>query len=573
MNPIQRKANSVEMKNTHDHHGAKGGLRRLRRPRFLIYAAIAVGVIAALPVSAGAASSHQTLAKPVGLQTFKQRKNDARRTAFAPMPTFNRTPAFAWSRVRGAAHYEFELSTSKDFDAENGLVWSGQTGFVPTMSVPVALPWSSGEPHSASFYWRVRATNGSAVSQWSDSAPMRMGFTDENDGVPQQNSKDVPAGLIRWTKVDGATGYQVWLLNVKKTVSTITNVADLREAAQSLSPGSEVLWRVRAERRVYGETRNLLPAVTYGAWSSNPYRADKAFVTYLPGAFPYSGGLEALSDNTISPGTTARSHDLVPGFVFPTTDSSQYPGLDVLHRVYIATDADCVNIVHVGTAVSGNAYAPRSIGGGEPSPVTMHDGTPVTVSESVLAKSIGGSGSSGASPVPHDFLQNRAAVDLWDSDWSTGRYYWTVVPVSGNHDLVTPQDECQSGHVGEFKKTSVEPQLSDRGSRYVTGLSPRGLLYTARTVHATFYGSPLVAWTASPAAAGYDVQWTRTPNQWSSTRQLRTFATSAILPVGPGTWWYRVRGVNDSLPGNQDMRWTGPSRVKIVRPTLSVVGG
>jgi hypothetical protein len=569
MNPIQRKANSVEMTNKNDHRGAEGGLRRLRRPQALVYAALAVGIAAGVPVSAGAASSHQTLAKPSALQTFNRQKGDTgvRRTAYGPMRTFTRTPSFAWSRVSGATRYEFELSTSKDFGSENGLVWSGKAGVVPTMAVPVALPWSTGEPGSASFYWRVRAVNASAVSGWSQPAPFRMGWavpygtgSVDSAGVPTQVT-NTPAGTIRWTPIDGASAYQIWFTNpkpkVEHLVSTVTNVADLREFAGSLDPGSSVQWRVRAERRVYGETRNRLPALTYGAWS-------RTFTSYLPTASTSATQLQAVSD-VVSTGHDARSHYLVPAFVFPNDGKS-------LHHVYVATDENCINIVHVGAVIAGNAYAPRSIGGGGPS-MSMADGTPVTISESVLAKSIGGSGASGASPIPQDFLQNRAAVDLWDSDWSTGRYYWTVVPVEGGHDVVTPQDQCQSGFRAEFKKTSVEPQLSRGGRQFVTGLSPRGRLFSATTMHAAFYGSPLVAWTASPAAAGYDVEWSRMPNQWSSARGLRTFATSAILPLSPGTWWYRVRGINDSLPGNEEMRWTAPSRVRIVRPTFSVHGG
>jgi hypothetical protein len=566
MNSIHRKANSVEMRNTTHHRGAKGGLRRLRRPQALVYAALAIGIAAAVPVSAGAASSHQTLAKPSGLQTFKRHKNDTRRTAFALMPTFTRTPAFAWSRVRGAARYEFQLSTSRDFQAENGLVWSGQTGFVPTAAVPIALPWSTGEPHSASFYWRVRALNGSsAPSSWSDPAPFRMGWGQDTGGIPAQvtktpDGKKIPDGIISWGQVDGATGYQVWFTNFGfgHKITTVTNVADLREYATSQPLGSEVTWRVRAERRVYGQALNALPAVSYGPWS-------ETYKSHLPDVSTGAPHLQAISD-AVSTEHDAHSHSLVPAFMFPTKDGG-------LHRVYIATDENCVNIVHVSPAVAGDAYAPRSIGGGG-SPAVMADGTGAAVSESVLAKLVGGAAASGASPFSHA-LEARGAIDLWDSDWSTGRYYWTVVPVDGQgHDVVTPQDECQDyGVRAEFKKTSEQPRLGGPEGRYLTGLSPRGHLFSATSSNDAFYGSPLAAWKPSSAAVAYDVEWTRTPRQWSSAHRLRTFATSAILPLSPGTWWYRVRGINDSLPGNEEMRWTAPSRVRIVRPTFSVHGG
>ena len=59
-------------------------------------------------------------------------------------------------------------------------------------------------------------------------------------------------------------------------------------------------------------------------------------------------------------------------------------------------------------------------------------------------------------------------VDLWDTDWPTGRYYWTVVPVAmvvktdGDtgagrieyDDLDVPQDTCAAGTVASFGKTA-----------------------------------------------------------------------------------------------------------------------
>ena len=45
----------------------------------------------------------------------------------------------------------------------------------------------------------------------------------------------------------------------------------------------------------------------------------------------------------------------MPAFVFSRDDYD-------LHRVYIATDKDCVNIVHVGSIVGGTVYAPRTTG-------------------------------------------------------------------------------------------------------------------------------------------------------------------------------------------------------------------
>ena len=159
MNTIKRKANSVEM-NNNDHRGAKGGLRRLRRPRLLIPAA-ALACVAAVPLAAGAAANRPSLAKPNVLENFQLRLHDSRATdsrATAGVglpPTFSRTPSFAWAPVPRATRYEFELSTSRNFGADSAVIWSSRSLKTPAVAVPISLPWITGD--HASLYWRVRA--------------------------------------------------------------------------------------------------------------------------------------------------------------------------------------------------------------------------------------------------------------------------------------------------------------------------------------------------------------------------------------------------------------------------------
>jgi hypothetical protein len=557
MNPIHRKAKTVEMTKSADHRDVSGGLgRRLRRPRLLPYAAL-VAIVAAVPVATGSAAGGPALAKPTGLQTFQLHLGDHRAAASGGPKPFSRTPAFAWAPVRGATQYEFELSTSKDFAAANGLIWSGKGLRVPAASVPISLPWTTGRP--ASFHWRVRVTNGRG-SGWSRPASFTMGWDGKSldNGVPEPRESE--PGFVRWSKVNGASGYQVWFTNVSnpRIVSTISNVADVREYYEKHSPGSPVHWRVRALRRVLGAAQNGLPALLYGAWSPE-YRSQ------LP-LGPRNAALTAVSD-AISVGDVASEHELVPAFVFRTGDGYE------LHRVYVATDENCVNVVHISPALRGNTYAPRSTGG-DPQSFAMADLTPATTSEAVAARPIGGAGASGASLIPPTFLQNRAAIDLWDNNWPGGRYYWTVVPVASGGDVELPQLACQAGRLGEFKKTSVKPNLTDGPVPFAVGLSSNGHLRAAVSSRTAFYGGSLVTWRPAPAAAAYDIQWSRKPGAWWRTSgQLRTFSTSAVLPLRPGTWWYRVRGINDSLPGNQEMSWTGAVKIRIANPTFRVVRG
>ena len=77
-------------------------------------------------------------------------------------------------------------------------------------------------------------------------------------------------GLVRWPPVEGATSYEVWYPDIRKSFQTRTNVADQREF-YSFHRGpnwwSTVRWRVRAVRQVLGAVPNGLPAVSYGPWS------------------------------------------------------------------------------------------------------------------------------------------------------------------------------------------------------------------------------------------------------------------------------------------------------------------
>ena len=96
-----------------------------------------------------------------------------------------------------------------------------------------------------------------------------------------------------------------------------------------------------------------------------------------------------------------------------------------------------------------------------------------------------------------------------------------------------------------------------------------------------FYGAPLVAWTPSLGADAYHVQWSKKRSpfvpvdvSWQdrgAAAGFLTFANSAVLPLQPGTWWYRVRGVSFNLPTNaQFMAWSEPARLVVSKPTFAV---
>jgi hypothetical protein len=144
-------------------------------------------------------------------------------------------------------------------------------------------------------------------------------------------------------------------------------------------------------------------------------------------------------------------------------------------------------------------------------------------------------------------------------------------------DMELPQDACAAGRVMRFGKES-EPALTSSDGIFATGLSSTGRLTSA--VHQTkFYGEPLISWSAAVGADEYEVQWS--PTRYPFNAQLAsdgspgmmTGSTSVVLPLTPGTWWYRVRGFDYSLPtGSQQMSWSSPARLVVAAPSFSVVG-
>ena len=410
-------------------------------------------------VTTANASSAATAAAPTGLRPFLFRADEPLRHEFA------RTPSFAWSPVAGAARYEFALATSRAF-RENGLIVAERQLTTPVAAVNVLLPWITGSPYS--LYARVRAVVRGVPGAWS----RPFGFNLRQPQVPRP--LPTQPGLLRWTPIEGASGYQVWLVDANKQMIVNGNVFDQREFYtfhQSDPWISNVRWRIRALRsdlQVDGQARmNGMPAVTYGPWS--PVYESKN-PSYESGPIRLIG---TVSDVVSAGNANDPAHRLMPAFVF--TGNRAYDGTEAeLFRVYVFTDRDCVNTVFTGSIVGSPAFAPRPYGGlamprsfnaiagargaylpyGEEGTAYSYDdrvvtpveaqpqATPTTSLPGAATVAAPAAPAPGATPTPAPapgatgavtFLTVAgswgAPVDLWDTNWPEGGYYWTVVPV------------------------------------------------------------------------------------------------------------------------------------------------
>lgn len=580
----------------------------MRAARFALVAVVLLGAL--LTASASAMGSGVPGA-PRALRGFELRPNES------ATHTFSRTPAFAWSPVRGASCYEFELATSRGFDGSS-VIWSnvpygagsgkfcravtmtapsadgegsegGDSGSssggvrtviapikIPATSVNLVLPWFTGKPYA--LYAHVRAITTRGATAWSKPYGFNMRW--EDTPVPLATRP----GLVRWTPVEGATFYEVWYGSttdfINKIVQTHTNVADQRDLyTLHLEEGwwRTVKWRVRAVRQVTGSLLNGLPAVSYGPWTAT-------YATTNPGWS--SGKLRvgaALSDSVSS--GWSPPHQLMPGLTFTGDqglDGHQYR----LFRAYAFTDSDCVNVVFRGSVVGSPAFAPRING-----PLKL-PGSQTELDEALIGVLPNGMTESAttfaADTYPITSTETIAGersllrIDLPDLDVGTTRYFWTVVPVAiivhpvtGEFeywDVESPQDACESGRMATSGKES-KPAVTTSGSPFVSGLTPKGRLLAQAGRNPVVYSTPLVAWRPVVGATAYEIQWSRSKYPWRAQGKTSTYATSSVLHLPAGLWYYQVRGLSRAQIGTPVMTWSAPVAVRIMRPTFKIARG
>jgi hypothetical protein len=635
--------------------------------------------LAAFALAATASSAG--LGAPKNLHGFLLRADEPVTTAF------HRTPSFAWAPVPGARTYQFQIATSNTF-RDNGVLYNNAHLLTPVAAPSITLPWITGSPHA--LYARVRAVTDTTTSPWSEP----WGF----DVTPPAPPKPQPSypGVLRWTPIEGADLYQVWLVDVNKYILTKSNVIDEREFYSFHTDArwtGSIRWRIRTLRGdVFSSRVNGVPVAMHGAWSP-VYTSTNPAVTTGPVSL-----VGTVSDVFSNGAPTSPAHEMMPAFLW-TGNQTLYGTSTELARVEIFTDAQCLNRVYTGSIVGGPSWSPRMngplglpsdpnsltaarggyLGDGKEANSYTFDGDKLDPNEQQATPqpTTGLPGDVPAFPgtkapdtSPGDTSDTSAGstgitvggdtgppVSLWDVDWPKSGYYWTVIPVDAvgaqaagtqvaspgsakgsttvpvastlgfrvgdtvqigsppsvdiavvqnigagaftlasatgfGHfagepvtraggsityvDAELPQDVCAAGRVQRLGISS-EPSLTSAQAPFATGLSSAGRLTSA--VHTSaFYGQPLVAWTPAFDASLYEVQYSKTRYPFKPEVDPRTqgkgyltWSTSTVLPVGPGTWWYRVRGIDFNLPtGVQQMGWSDPEQLLVAKPKFRV---
>ena len=588
-------------------------------PRFALLAGFAVA-LALIPQASGGSSGSLVPGAPKGLRAFLLRADEP------IVHEFSRTPSFSWLPVsEHGGRYQFELASSRTFQ-DSTIVFKDSSVPFPAETISRQLPWVTGDPYALWAHVRWISNDSQRATPWS----IPFGINMEWPTVPTQ--LPAPEGLIRWTPVDGATSYEVLYTDFVPAVSfqTTTNVADEREyfTFHTAVGYSTIHWRIRAVRNLgVGGATNGLPAVSYGPWSP----------TYATVNNPETLSAVVAPTDTVSDGwdiqgkTKPQVHGLTPGFVWTPTAPVITRGLDPgspLYRVYIYSDSQCVNKIFTGSIVGSPSFAPRTIGGPMPLPSNTIDlaaagsqpyltgagtegnaqdatGKPVTPNEAAAgeagsASSASSGGSAASTPggdVTTKTTGTEAGVDLWDSGWPTGRFYWTVVPVTVvaippkasapvvpgappapepviYQDTAVGQDACEAGDVMSFGKNS-KPVVTVAGKPFISGVAPSGRMIAAVGSKPSVYAQPIVAWEPSFNVSKYQVEVSRTLYPWHAKWRLNTQATSMVLPLtklDAGAWYYRVRAINDSLPaGARAVAWSAPTKITITGDRFAVV--
>ena len=68
------------------------------------------------------------------------------------------------------------------------------------------------------------------------------------------------------------------------------------------------------------------------------------------------------------------------------------------------------------------------------------------------------------------------------------------------------------------------------------------------------------------------MQWSRTRYPWRAQGSKTTYSTSAVLKLNPGTWYYRVRGLNQTQLRKQEMSWSGLIKLTVSKPRFHLAG-
>ena len=523
-------------------------------------------------------------------QPPRARRADRRCSAFLlradepPADRFPRTPSFAWTPYAGAAQLRLRARDEQDVRRERDRL-------VDHVAHDAARRCRRSRSRSrcrGSPATRTRSTRTSARTPRRGVTPLERAVRLQHaldERCPSSYRRRSP-GLVRWKPVEGATSYEVWFVDAGKVITTTTNVADEREyyTFHHDPPGPAVVQLARPRRPAalrLGCRTGCRPS--YGPWSPSTSSVNPP--ASRPGRSPARDASDTTSRRDDAPRRTASR----PGSSSRHTATTGSPA--ALFRVYVATDRQCVNIVFTGAVVGSPAYAPAHDGpivlagdarrrDGRADHVRRRRRAGRHVHSRLRAVTTSGTRRLEAATQPtHDADRSPATAD--DRRTAAGRSRPTS-PRAGRsstsgtaagrpaattgrssrcgvqrarcayHDAAVPQDACAAGRVARASARRASPWSPRR--RQAVRLGPRPRRAARRPPDREALLLPCradrLAARARRDAATRCSGARRAPVE-DRARRLRLHGGDLVLleALTPGTWYYRVRGIDPYVPG------------------------
>ena len=432
--------------------------------------------------------------------------------------TFKVAPTFAWSAVKGAARYEFQLAADDKFES---IVGSRREGTFKTentfATVTTALTDS---PPGHGYFWRVRAIDArNAAGRWSSARKIVKAWPD----VPQLLEPADGAGasigtanptVLRWTRVPHAFKYRV-------RIARDRNMANL----------------VLGDRKLGVETSATALALP------GPLAAGEYFWDVTPmDSLRHTGKTSAARSFNVtwSDAITMRYRDLADGSTFDARfpdDTTDVLGWWTGPKLALA-----------GRRVVDPQLSWDAVPGAASYEVEVNPSSDFAAGSRVCCDEL----ITGTSVSPRKLLPNNTyftRIRPVDPDGNAGRWNsgptfrksFDLVCVRGSGaDCVTENDACTPGPDVYCLPSVPKLRLQDN-----TGAT----LAAGATTHA-----PVVTWLPVAGASSYDVMVGMYTGfcDWSASNTFRT-ASTAWTALGRTS----VRPVGPAAPATSaDLRWS-----------------
>ena len=332
---------------------------------------------------------------------------------------------------------------------------------MPAASVPISLPWiyrsARVVPLARSCDQRPGCVGVERAGALHDGLGQRV--TGQGRSSPRCTSEP---GFVRWSKVDGAVGLSGLVherqrsagsSRPSRTSPTSVSTTGSTSPAHACSGASEHCGGSTEPHRTGFRHFSTEPGATepYELPSCRPAPRTRLSSSRCPTLFRWA--------------QTPASIELVPAFVFSTATATSCTACT--WQPTRTASMSSTSVLRFG----GNTYAPRSTGRMTPQSFTMQDQTPAE------GKRVCSGPLLSAERVPPALHLSRPTFSRTALRSISGT---TIGPVGGTTgqlsrsgptaDAELPQFACQAGRRGEFKKTSVKPDLADGLVPFATGL-------------------------------------------------------------------------------------------------------